>query len=110
MAKKGKTGHPGSSGLAQSGGINHTFGGGKGGTAQSKPVTRGRKIGGGTTNAGLHYTTRTEGGNSTLVPKSFSVGGPPPLHGGSAVGKTKKVKVQKPFRGGSTTGTVTGGK
>lgn len=102
MAKgKGKYGHPGDAGLAQSGGINHTFGGGKGGTAQSKPVTRGRRLGGGTTNAGLQYNTRTEGGNNALVPKSFRVGGPPPLHAGGPTTKTKKVKVQKPSRGGA---------
>jgi hypothetical protein len=93
--------------LAQSGGINHTFGGGKGGTAQSKPVTAGRKIGGGRTNAGLDYNVRTEGGSKTLVPGKFHVGTPPPLHGGDAASKTVKVKVQKPLRGGSG-GTVRG--
>lgn len=112
MAKgKSKTGHPGSSGLAQSGGRNTTFGGGKGGTPLSKGVTKDRKIGSGRLNNGLEYTTRSTGGNSTLVPKTFRVGPPPPLHpGGKGSTATRKVKVQIPPRGGSSTGKVVGGK
>jgi hypothetical protein len=85
--------------LAQSGGINHTFGGGKGGTSQSKGVTQGRKIGKGKLNNGLNYNVRTEGGSSTLKSASFHVGPPPPVHAGQA--PTTKVKIQKPIRGGA---------
>lgn len=92
----------GGNGLAQSGGINHTFGGGKGGTAKLKADTTQRKIGGGTLNNGLKYTTRTEGGNASLSPETFRVGSPPPVQGGSPVSKLKKVSVRKPqTRGGS---------
>lgn len=103
MAKKsGKYGHPGSSSQAQSGGINSSFGGGKGGTDQSRGVTQGRKIGTGRLNNGLNYNVRTEGGNKTLKPDSFKVGEPPPVHpGGSAGTKIHKVKIMKPAHGGS---------
>jgi hypothetical protein len=100
MAKgKGQYGHPGSSGQAQSGGRNTTFGGGKGGTAESRGVTQGRKIARGRLNNGLGYNVRTEGGSSTLKPESFHVGQPPPLRGGDST-KTKKVTIRKPVRGG----------
>lgn len=98
MAKKSN--HPGSSGLAQSGGINHSFGGGKGGTKNSKGVTAGRKIGGGTNIAGLRYTTRTEGGNNTLVRKGYSVGAPPPLNPPGDI-QNAKVRIHRPSRGGA---------
>lgn len=87
--------------LAQSGGINRTFGGGKGGTAQSKPVTKGRKIGSGKMNNGLNYNVRTEGGNATLVPAKFKAGKTPPLSGGSAGTKIHEIKVRPPFKQGS---------
>lgn len=101
MAKKGSYGHPGSSGLAQSGGRNTTFGGGKGGTATFKADTNQRRIGGGVNNAGLDYSVRTEGGGKSLKPASFHVGAPPPLRGGESATKTVKVKVRKPIRGGA---------
>ncbi len=97
MAKKSKR----STSLAQSGGINKTFGGGKGGTALSKPVTKGRRIGTGKTNNGLDYNIRTEGGNATLVPARFKAGKTPPLSGGGAATKTVPVTIKKPFRQGS---------
>lgn len=86
---------------AQSGGINHTFGGGKGGTALSRGTTAGRKIGGGRNNAGLEYAVRSEGGDKTLKSKTFHVGMPPPITTDGAEVKTKKISVRKPGRAGS---------
>lgn len=109
MAKKKSSGHPGSSGLAQSGGRNTTFGGGKGGTKLTKGVTQGRKIGKGVLNSGLDYTVRTEGGDKTLTSQGFHVGAPPPVHpGGKGATGIHKVKVQKPVTGGGSGGKVYG--
>lgn len=112
MARKGRKssgsgkgfsgGGGGGNGLAQSGGINHTFGGGKGGTEQSRGVTSERKLGSGRLNNGLDYTVRSTGGNATLKPKSFHVGMPPPIHTGGVETKTKKVTIRKPVRKGSS--------
>lgn len=96
MAKR-NSGHPGSSGFAQSGGINHTFGGGKGGSESLKADTAGKKIGSGKLNNGLTYTTRSDGGDKSLKSKSFRVGAPPPVHpGGKGATATRKVSVRKP--------------
>ena len=97
----GAYGHPGSSGQAQSGGINKTFGGGKGGTAQTKGTTQGRKIGSGRLNNGLGYNVRTEGGDKTMTGFKGTAGKTPPLSGGKSATKTKNVKVRQPNRGGS---------
>jgi len=69
MAKgKGKgTGHPGSSGFAQSGGISHSFGGGGGGNAYGRQATTGGAKGKGQQNNGASYTIRNEGGDATKV-------------------------------------------
>lgn len=93
----------GGNGFAQSGGKNSTFGGGKGGTRETKQVTQGKKIGKGTLNNGLKYNVRTEGGSATLLPETFRVGAPPPVHpGGDHATKTRKVTIKKPqTRGGS---------
>lgn len=85
--------------LAQSGGINKTFGGGKGGTKSSKPVTQGRKVGSGTLNNGLNYNIRSDGGDDSMTPFSGRVGTTPPLRAGTK--KEAKVTVRKPARGGS---------
>jgi len=101
MAKGNKYGHPGSSGLAQSGGRNTTFGGGKGGTAASRKSTTERKVGSTKLNNGLRANIRTESGDNARVKRTGSIGAPPPLmtHSGT---KISKVKVQKPARGGSS--------
>jgi hypothetical protein len=86
--------------LAQSGGINKTFGGGKGGLGSARNATTERKTGGGgELNNGLHYNIRSAGGDDALTSgKGGSIGKTPPLRGGGI--KTSKVKVQKPARGG----------
>lgn len=102
--KKGKKAFSGSggasgTGLAQSGGINHTFGGGKGGTAQTKPVTQGRKVGSGRLNNGLNYNVRSDGGDDSMTPFKGKIGTTPPLRGKPA--KTVPVTVRPPaYRGG----------
>lgn len=93
-------GHPGSSGQAQSGGINKTFGGGKGGTAASKKATNERKVGRGTLNNGLNYNIRKEAGDNAPVGQTGKIGSPPPLRGGPP--KQAKVNVRKPTRKGSS--------
>ena len=80
--KKGASGLPASAGknqTAQSGGINHTFGGGKGGTKLSKNVTKGGSEGHGRNGVGLDYTIRSSGGDKTVAPWHGRVGGTPPL-------------------------------
>ena len=92
MARKG-------AGFAQSGGINHTFGGGKGGTALSNGVTRGRRIASGRLNNGLNYNVRSEGGKLTLRSAKFHVGSPPPVRTGGI--KTSRIRIRKSFTAGS---------
>ena len=99
MAKKGKYGHPGSSGLAQSGGINKTFGGGKGGTAASRKSTTDRKIGSGRMNNGLQYNIRSMGGDKAMVGDTPTVGAPPPVTAQGAKAKPK-VAIRPPVRKG----------
>jgi len=99
MAKKGKYGHPGSSGQAQSGGINHTFGGGKGGTKGTRRSTTDRKIGSGRLNNGLDYSVRSPGGDNAITPDNPRVGAPPPVVANGARAKAK-VAVRPPIRKG----------
>lgn len=100
MAKKtGKYGHPGSSGLAQSGGINKTFGGGKGGTAASRKSTTSRVTTTGVLNNGVGYRVRTTGGDDQKTSLGARIGQPPPLRGSGP--KDPKVKVHNPVRKGS---------
>jgi hypothetical protein len=53
--------------VAQSGGINHTFGGGKGGTKQTKTATRDKVLAKGKNARGLTVTVREAGGDNALV-------------------------------------------
>lgn len=53
--------------VAQSGGKNSTFGGGKGGTKESKTSTKDRVIGKGKNARGLTVTARSETGDKALV-------------------------------------------
>lgn len=105
MARKSKGfsgGGGGGNGLAQSGGINRTFGGGKGGQAKLKADTAGRKIGTGRMANGLTYAVRVLGGNFSRAPFKGTVGSPPPLRGGPATTRIKRVTVRGPhIRGGS---------
>lgn len=96
MAKKGSYGHPGSSGFAQSGGVNQSFGGGKG---PNSPVTQGRRIGEGRLNNGLNYNVRSDGGDDAMTPFKGSAGSTPPQRGNPS--SKAEVKVHKPSRGGS---------
>lgn len=89
MARKGRTS------LAQSGGKNSTFGGGKGGTKFSRGVTVGRRIGF-TTIRGLRAAIRTEGGNNNPARQTGRVGHPPPLRTGGK--KLVKATVRRPVR------------
>jgi len=104
--KKGMSGLPGSAGkgqIAQSGGKNHTFGGGKGGTRLSREVTKGRAIDRGRNSAGLDYTVRSPGGDKTMLREGFHVGGTPPqTTGGDQSSIQSKRKVRgRPVAGSS---------
>lgn len=91
-------------GTAQSGGKNHTFGGGKGGTKLTRGVTFGRKIAKGRFNSGTNYNLRTDGGDNTLGGFSSHVGSPPPVHpGGKGATKTRFPRIRQPdgYKGGS---------
>lgn len=102
-AKKFSGGGGAGNGLAQSGGINHTFGGGKGGTARSKKATHDPVEGSGRLNNGLHYNVRNPGGDDARVPQTGKIGSPPPIHpGGKGATKTVKVSVRKPQYGGGS--------
>lgn len=95
-------GYKGGKSPAQSGGRNTTFGGGKGGTAQSKKATKEPKIGKGRLNNGLQYNVRNPAGNGARVGQTGSIGAPPPVFPGDKhFTKTKKVTVRKPGRAGS---------
>lgn len=90
--------------LAQSGGKNSSFGGGKGGTALTRGVTSGAKLGRGMFNSGTSYNIRGDGGNATRVPFKGRVGKPPPVHpGGKGITQIIKSKIRKPegYSGGS---------
>lgn len=100
MAKKGRFGHPGSSGLAQSGGINQTFGGGKGGTAASKKATHDGKRGTTRLNNGLDATIRNEPGDNARVKQTGLIGKPPPIRGGDSTKRPTKIVIRRPVRGG----------
>jgi hypothetical protein len=101
MASKDASGLPGSAGggsskQAQSGGRNTTFGGGKGGTKLTKNVTKGGTRGRGRNSAGLDYNIRSSGGDATLDPASFRVGGTPPQTSG---GLQKPIQSLRKVRG-----------
>jgi hypothetical protein len=107
MASKGASGLPssaggGSSRQAQSGGKNTTFGGGKGGTKLTKQVTKGAKRGTGRNGVDLEYNIRSAGGDATLMPQSFRVGGSPPLRSGKPQAPIQSLrKINKPPVAGS---------
>src|SRR5215213_5901994 len=98
MAKK--YGHPGSSGLAQSGGKNSTFGGGKGGTKESRTSTNDRRIGKLTVN-GLSASVRTVTGSKAMTAFFKRVGKPPPMRGGGMT-NTVQPTIRRPVRRGSS--------
>lgn len=102
----GAYGHPGSSGFAQSGGRNTTFGGGKGGTAASRTSTSNKKEGTGSQNGVNRYTIRSESGDSAKTTLKGKVGGPPPVHAGGDGHATAIVRPhqRKPFLKGSQGG------
>jgi hypothetical protein len=94
--------------LAQSGGRNTTFGGGKGGTKLSRGVTADKKIGSGTQNGVNRYTIRATGGNDTPAKgKRKRAGAPPPVHAGGAGMATAIVRPKQlpPVLRGSTNAT-----
>ena len=97
----GNKGFKGGVSPAQSGGRNTTFGGGKGGTAESRKATKEPKVGSGRLNNGLAYNIRNEAGDNARVKQTGGIGHPPPVHpGGSAGTKIKRVGIRKPFRAG----------
>jgi hypothetical protein len=81
---------------AQSGGRNTTFGGGKGGVPLSKNVTKGAVRGKGVNGAGLDYNIRSAGGDKTLDPASFRVGGTPPQTSGGLQKPIQSLRRQRP--------------
>jgi hypothetical protein len=92
-----------SSGLAQSGGKNTTFGTSGGGTKQTKGVTAGASEGTGTNGAGLQYTIRSSGGDKTTTPWKGTVGGTPPQMSGGLQPPIQSLrKIRPPTRGGSS--------
>lgn len=94
-----KYGPKGGVSQAQSGGRDHTFSGGKGGGGVwGHGATAGRKIGNALRN-GLRVAIRTETGNQTLRPMKGRAGNPPPVRGNTG-GALRKIKIQKPVRGG----------
>lgn len=99
MAKSKYGGYSGGVSPAQSGGRDHTFGGGRGGTKQTRGSTFGRRIGTAIRN-GLTVAIRSDTGNNTMRAMKGTVGHPPPVMGGPAVGKLRKRKIQKPVWGG----------
>lgn len=105
MAKKKASGLYGQQtgvSLAQSGGRNTTFGGGKGGVPLSKGVTHDKTIDHGRLNSGTGYTLRADTGNNTPYPAKRTVGKPPPVHpGGKGVTKIIKPTIRRPAVGGS---------
>lgn len=95
----------GGTSLAQSGGRNTTFGGGKGGTPLSKNVTKGQSEGTGMQGGFNKYTIRTEGGDSTEMKVARKrAGAPPPVHPGDSTQVTgiRKPKILPPVLRGST--------
>lgn len=71
--------------LAQSGGKNTTFGGGKGGTPLTRNVTKSQSEGSGMQGGFNRYTIRTEGGDSTEMKIARKrAGAPPPVHPGDS--------------------------
>lgn len=101
MARKGSPGL----GFAQSGGRDTSFGGGKGGTALTKGVTKTPVEGSGKQGGFNPYTIRGEGGDKTPAKgKRPRAGAPPPVHTGNSKQVTGIVKVKQlpPVLRGST--------
>lgn len=95
--------------LAQSGGRNTTFGGGKGGTPLSRNVTKGQAEGTGKQGGFNQYTIRTEGGNNTEMKVARKrAGAPPPVHPGDSQQVTGIVRPRQlpPTLRGSTQATT----
>jgi hypothetical protein len=92
----------GGTSLAQSGGKNTTFGGGKGGTAQTRLATANKREGTGQTANGAKYAIRSAAGDDAPVGGKPRVGGPPPLRGGKGMQAIVKPKALKPVLRGST--------
>lgn len=91
--------------LAQSGGRNTTFGGGKGGTKLTRGVTADKKLGSGTQNGVNRYTIRSAGGNATPIKGVRKrAGAPPPVHPGDSKQVTGIVRPKQlpPVLRGST--------
>jgi hypothetical protein len=84
--------------VAQSGGRDHTFSGGKGGTKGTRASTAGRVVAR-TVRNGLKVAVRSPIGDLTMRRATGGVGKPPPILG-TARGKLSKIKIQKPVRGG----------
>jgi hypothetical protein len=92
--------------LAQSGGRDTSFGGGKGGNAYGKQATRAAVRGSGKMNTGSSYQIRNAGGNNTLVPSGDkrNAAPPPPVHPGDSKQVTgiRRPKQLPPVLRGST--------
>lgn len=90
--------------LAQSGGRDTSFGGGKGGTKQTKGVTTAKVEGSGMQGGFNKYAIRAEGGNMTPAGKKGRVGAPPPVHPGDSTQVTgiRRPKQLPPVLRGST--------
>jgi hypothetical protein len=104
MARKGRSGRS-SVTLAQSGGRNTTFGGGKGGVPLSRNVTKGASEGTGMQGGFNRYTIRTEGGDRTSMKVARkNAGAPPPVHPGDSKQVTGIVRPKQlpPVLRGST--------
>lgn len=101
MARKGSPGL----GFAQSGGRDTSFGGGKGGTALTKGVTKTPAEGTGRQGGFNPYTIRGEGGDKTPAKVARkSAGPPPPVHPGDSKQVTGIVRPKQlpPVLRGST--------
>lgn len=105
MAKAKGSKFRGGTSLAQSGGKNTTFGGGKGGTPLSRNVTKNQAEGSGLQGGFNRYTVRTEGGNNTAMKVARKkAGAPPPVHPGDSQQVTGIVRPKQlpPVLRGST--------
>ena len=101
------TGYPanaggGSSGLAQSGGRDTTFGTEGGGVPLTKKVTQGATEATGVNGVGLTYNVRSAGGDRTQTPWKGTAGGTPPQYTGGLQKPIQDLRKQRPpVRGGS---------
>jgi len=93
----------GDSGQAQSGGRATTFTGGTGGTKLSRNTTKGAVRGSGVNGLGVTYDIRTSGGDATLDPATFRVGGTPPQTSGGLQQPIQSLrKILPPTKAGSS--------